>query len=128
MEGRVKTDRLVVASGVSWLGLWTHELHRVPALLGFTPDGDLFMLVIAGALACWWAVSRSRSSAAALLAYAAINLVGGGLTVLPLAWLPFRPEQTVDHYAVHAVYALCQLPLLYASASALLRRTPAAAR
>lgn len=121
-------DRIVVATGVSWLGLWIHELHRVPALLGFTPDGDLFMLVIAGALAYWWAVSRSRSSAAAGLAYAAINLVGGGLTVLPLAWLPFLPEQTVDHYAVHAVYALCQLPLLYASASALLRRTPAAAR
>jgi hypothetical protein len=40
----VKIDRVGVATAVSWLGLWVHELYRVPRLLEFTPDGDLFML------------------------------------------------------------------------------------
>ena len=108
----MKIDRVVLATLVSWVGLWVHELHRVPTLLGFTPDGDLFMLAIAAGLAFWWSRSRGAAAAGALAAYAAVNLVGGFLTVLPLGWLPFRPEQTLAHYSVHFVYAACQIPLL----------------
>ena len=32
----------VIAAALAWGGLWFHELFRVPQLLGFTPDGDLF--------------------------------------------------------------------------------------
>ena len=108
----MKIDRVVLATLVSWVGLWVHELHRVPTLVGFTPDGDLFMLAIAAGLAFWWSRSRGAAAAGALAAYAAVNMVGGFLTVLPLGWLPFRPEQTLAHYSVHFVYAACQIPLL----------------
>ncbi|HEV2028051.1 MAG TPA: hypothetical protein VGS16_05895 [Candidatus Dormibacteraeota bacterium] len=54
----MKIDRVVLAMLVSWVGLWVHELHRLATLLGFTPDGDLFMLAMAAGLAFWW--SRLR--------------------------------------------------------------------
>jgi len=39
--------------------------------------------------------------------------VGGGLiSVLPLPLLPFQLEQTLLHYALHAIYAMLQIPLL----------------
>jgi hypothetical protein len=72
----VKIDGVVVATAVSWLGLWVHELYRVPRLLGFTPDGDLFMLPIAAGLAFWWSRSRGAPAAWALTIYAAVNLAG----------------------------------------------------
>ena len=43
-------------------------------------------------------------------------VVGGLLTVLPLPVLPFVPEQSVGHYAVHVVYAVGQLPLVLVAA------------
>jgi hypothetical protein len=115
----MRIDRLVLAVAVSWLGLWVHELHRAPALLGITPDGDLFMLLVAAGLAFWWHRTRATRAVTSLFAYAAINLAGGVLTVLPLDWLPFQPAQTASHYAVHAVYAACQLPLLWLTATQL---------
>jgi hypothetical protein len=72
----VKIDRVAVATAASWLGLWVHELHRVPRLLGFTPDGDLFMLPIAAGLGLWWSRSRGAPAAWALAIYATVNLVG----------------------------------------------------
>lgn len=49
----------------------------------------------------------------ALVAWVLLNLVGGGvLSVLPLAILPFIPEQSGGHYAAHLVYAVAQVPLL----------------
>lgn len=36
-------------------------------------------------------------------------------TALPLAILPFDPEQTLEHYAVHLLYGLTQLPLIIAA-------------
>lgn len=124
----MKFDRLVIGTVVSCFGLWVHELYRVPALLGFTPDGSIFMFAIGGGLAYWWHRSRSRGAAASLAVYAAISLVGGFLTALPLDWLPFKPEQTVGHYAVHFVYAICQLPLLVFASLELVRRGYAHAR
>ena len=97
---------------MSLLGLWVHELHRVPGRLGFTLDGDLFMLPIAVGLATWWSRRHSPAARAALLVYAAVNLVGGVASGLPLRWLPFVPDQSVSHYAAHAIYGLCQVPLL----------------
>lgn len=49
----------------------------------------------------------------ALVAWVLLNLVVGGVvSVLPLAILPFIPEQTGGHYAAHLVYAVAQVPLL----------------
>lgn len=124
----MKIDRVIVATAVSWLGLWAHELHRVPALLGLTPDGDLFMVPVAVVLAVWWSRSRGAPAAGALATYAAVNLAGGMVSVLPLGWLPFMPEQSVAHYAAHIIYAVCQLPLLTLAISRLLPRRAARAR
>jgi hypothetical protein len=124
----MRVDRVLVGATLSWLGLWVHELHRVPGLFGFTPDGALPMLAVLGALAFWWYRSHSSAAATGLLMYAAVNLVGGFLTVLPLGWLPFQPEQRPDHYAAHAVYAACQLPLIAFATREALRRRPAPAR
>jgi hypothetical protein len=61
-------------------------------------------------------------AAGALATYAAVNLAGGMVSVLPLGWLPFMPEQSLAPYAAHVIYAVCQLPLLTLAISRLLPR------
>ncbi len=59
---------------------------------------------------------RIRIIQAALLAWALLNLViGGVLSVLPIELFPFVPDQSVRHYAAHALYALAQVPLVWCS-------------
>lgn len=100
---------------IAWLGLWSHELHRAPASLGLTPDGSLPLLVIAVALFAIWLRAPGRPTAIPLLAYGLVGLFGAIVSVLPLAFLPFVPEQTMEHYAAHVVYAVLQLPLVVAA-------------
>lgn len=105
--------KVITVVAIAWLGLWAHELFRVRAMLGLTPDGSLPLLVIAGALILWWLLAaQKRVATIALLVYGLINFAGAVLTVLPLPFLPFVPEQEVDHYLVHGIYAVCQLPLI----------------
>jgi hypothetical protein len=115
---RIPKPVIVVAAVLAWGGLWFHELFRVPHLLGFTPDGDLFMLPIVVALVYWWlrADGGRRAPSVALTIYAAVGLLGAVITVLPVNFLPFAPEQTFAHYFAHVVFAACQLPLLAVSA------------
>lgn len=111
---------IILALAVAWLGLWAHEAYRIPATFGLTPDGSLPLLAIAVALLAWWLLAaRKRAATIALLVYALINCVGGLLSVLPLPFLPFAPEQTVDHYLIHSLYALCQTPLIIVALFAL---------
>ncbi len=117
-----RIDRVILFAAISWFGLWVHELHRVPALLGFTPDGDLFMLPVVPGLAIWWVRSHSTGALVGLAIYAAVNLVGGLLSDFPFGWLPFSPEQTASHYGVHVIYAVCQLPLLAITMTRINRR------
>lgn len=117
-----RLDQVVLFAAISWFGLWVHELHRVPALFGFTPDGDLFMLPVVAGLAIWWVRTHSTAALVGLAIYAAVNLVGGGLSVFPFRWLPFVPEQTASHYGVHIVFAVCQLPLLTITTMRIIRR------
>lgn len=41
--------------------------------------------------------------------------------MLPLPFLPFDPEQSVQHYLMHVVYAVGQMPLLVLTAVAFVR-------
>jgi hypothetical protein len=110
---------ITLVLALAWLGLWAHELYRVPSALGLTPDGSLPMLAIAVVLLVWWLVARrKRAASTALLVYGLISAAGGMLSVLPLPFLPFVPEQTVDHYLIHILYAACQLPLCLVALSA----------
>jgi hypothetical protein len=110
---RQQRIRIIIAIAVAWLGLWAHELYRVPSAFGLTVDGSLPLLAIAVALLAWRLLAaHMRAPAVALLVYALINFVGGILSVLPLPFLPFTPEQTADHYLIHAMYAVCQIPMI----------------
>jgi len=98
---------------VSYAGIWAHEFYRVPASFGFTPEGALSLLLPAGIIfLTWWRIPQSVGPTVAMGALGLIHLLGGSMSVLPLPFLPFVPEQTVLHYLVHVVYAVAQLPLL----------------
>lgn len=98
---------------LSFIGLWAHEFHRVPASLGFTIEGLLSLVLPAVIIfLAWWRFPRHVAPIVALWALGLIHLLGACITVLPLAFLPFVPEQTVSHYLVHVIYAAGQLPLL----------------
>jgi hypothetical protein len=104
---------IIVALAVAWLGEWAHELFRVPARFGLTPDGSLPLLAIAVIFLVWWlAAADRRGPTWALLVYGLVNAIGGFLTVLPLPSLPFKPEQTLEHYLIHVLYLACQVPLI----------------
>jgi hypothetical protein len=63
-----------------------------------------------------------------LLGWGSLHMIGGAvLSVLPLAALPFEPEQTVRHYTFHVVYGALQVPLLVVLIRSL-RRSQAQAR
>jgi hypothetical protein len=98
---------------VSYLGFWVHEYYRVPASHGFTPEGLLSLLLPAVLIFfAWWRFPWHLAPIAAMWALGLLQLVGAIVTVLPLAFLPFKPEQTLSHYLVHVVYAAAQIPLL----------------
>ena len=102
----------MLVTALSWLGLYLHNVNDLPHQTPLSPEsslpGGLLLILLAG-----WAVRRLRRAATwALLGWGWLDLVGGALSVLPLPFLPFHPEQTLHHYAFHAAYAVLQIPLL----------------
>jgi hypothetical protein len=64
-------------------------------------------------LAAGWRLLGRRVVAWLLLGWGWLDTIGGGLlSVLPLPLWPYQPEQSLRHYAVHALYAVLQVPLL----------------
>jgi hypothetical protein len=103
--------------GFSLLGFATHtvlEFGPAAGLLalenGFIPMAALQ----AGLLVAWLQMPVARTvSAGLLLTLGFLHLAGGSLiSVLPLAFLPFEPAQTVEHYRSHVIYGVTQLPLI----------------
>lgn len=103
---------MAAAAAVSWAGVLAHntvEGFPLPGLENLAPALVALLLVL------WWRSDPARG-AAALLAWALLQLVGGAIvSVLPLPFLPFAPEQTAAHYAAHVVAGVAQLPLLAAA-------------
>ena len=105
----------IVAAGVvlAWLGLVIHNIKEFP-LMAFTRPEYIFpsfaWLVL---FLAWLLFSNHPSTVRLLLGWSAISLAGAIVTVLPLPFLPFRPEQSVGHYGVHVLYAATQLPVLW---------------
>ncbi len=72
------------------------------------------LITYAGLFTTWATVpSMRRIITIALLAWAGLHLIGGAIiSVLPLNFLPFAPEQTPEHYLSHIIYGVLQLPLI----------------
>ena len=108
-----RTVQLVAAlTLVSWFGMIVHDRISFPDLSLLAPEVVLPTLVSVALFAAWWAWP-GRLSFGFLLGWTLLHFaVGGLLSVLPWPFLPFVPEQTLQHYIAHAVYAACQVPLL----------------
>lgn len=105
--------RMIWLLAIAWTGGWIHGIHFSPATLG-VGAGVIPWLLLTVILYLYWRRSAgSTSSLVALLVYGVVTLTGAIVTVLPLSVLPFAPEQTVGHYVIHTVYAVCQLPLIF---------------
>jgi hypothetical protein len=98
---------------LSWLGLWYHEVIRVPASRGLTAEGSGPMLLVAAAsYALWLRPQSARLGSRLLLAYGLLMLIGGFLSAPPWAVFHLVAQAERTHYQAHVVYALCQLPLV----------------
>lgn len=103
---------VVAAAALSWLGLYLHNIADLPGQTMLSPE-SAGPAVITLLLVAFW-IPRPRGFPAwLLLGWAWLNLLGGAvLSVLPLPFLPFAPEQSPRHYAFHALYGALQLPLV----------------
>jgi hypothetical protein len=106
---------MCAALAISWGSMLAHNLYELPlGPLDLENSGPL--LVAIGLGAAYVARPGSFPVASMAFAWGALNLVVGGIvTVLPLSFLPFVPEQSVSHYAAHVVYTLGQVPLVVVS-------------
>ncbi len=104
---------------LAWAGMAVHDVYELPALVPASPQFTLPSAMYLALGAAW--ILRPLAATRWLLGvWLVLNLVGGGiLSVLPLPFLPWAPEQSFSHYAVHLVYALTQLPALRILARAL---------
>ena len=109
-----------VTSALAAGGMLAHDVLELGPAFLFDPQ-TLIPLAIFAALA----ILAARATAGtgtwlALLAWGALNLVAGGiLSVLPVGLFPFQPEQSLQHYAVHALYTLTGVPLVVVAWSGL---------
>ena len=98
---------------LAWLGEAIHNRADLPDLSLVSPETSIpalisLLLVLGICLSPW-----RRLMCLALLSWAWVNLVGGGiLSVLPLPFLPYHPEQTLFHYLMHVQYVVTQIPLI----------------
>lgn len=108
------SDRPLVLAAllVSASGHVVHNFAEFPLAILWGWE-TLFPLGVTVLLGAGWYVRPGRGIFVALTGWAAIVLVVGGSSVLPLGFLPFVPEQSASHYAAHVVYALTQLPLFW---------------
>lgn len=103
---------MVAAIALAWAGFFTHNVAELPGQTITSPESLLPTSVWLATLALYVAPATRMVGAWAILVWTALNLVGGAISVLPLPFLPFEPQQTVTHYAFHGLYAATQVPLL----------------
>lgn len=102
---------VVAAIALSWLGLVIHNLAELtgPARLGpatLVPTTAYLLLGVG------WLSPGRRVAAWLLLGWGWLHAIGGLLSILPLPLWPYQPQQSLRHYAIHALYAVLQVPLL----------------
>jgi hypothetical protein len=105
----------IVAAGVvlAWVGLVVHNIREFPLMALTRPEYTFPSLAWLLLFLAWLLLPNHDFSVRLLLGWSAVSLAGAIVTVLPIPFLPFRPEQSVSHYGVHALYAATQLPVLW---------------
>jgi len=98
---------------LSWLGEYVHNLFELPNLTILSPENSIPALISLVLFTVWWRAPARQAAVLLFLTWALLHLLGGGIiSVIPFGFLPFYPDQTLDHYAAHAVYGVAQLPLI----------------
>jgi hypothetical protein len=111
-------DAVGMAIGValSALGMAIHTVREFGYAGLFSLATGMIPVVTVQALLflIWWLAPSGKPAAALALTITAIfQLVGGAIiSVLPLPFLPFEPEQTLSHYLSHLVLGIAQIPLI----------------
>ena len=113
MAPTAEPDRDVLAAlALSAAGHVVHNLAEFPVAVLWGPE-TLVPLAITAVLGVALYRRPGRAVHAIAAAWAAVVILGGGGSVLPVGVLTFTPEQTLSHYLAHAAYAALQLPLLW---------------
>jgi hypothetical protein len=119
---------VVVASVIAAAGMVAHNVFEFGPAFVLNPETLIPLAIFGLFVVLALAMPANVIVHVLLLAWAVLNLVGGGiLSVLPLGLFPFQPEQSLGHYAIHVIYAVAQLPLIVVAGRALRRRGPQAA-
>jgi multisubunit Na+/H+ antiporter MnhB subunit len=104
--------RVAAAVVLGWLGLFLHNRVEFPDLALWRPEYSVATVTWLVLYLAWLLRPVEAWPRTLLVGWGILCLAGAILTVLPLPILPFRPEQSLRHYAVHAVYAATQVPVL----------------
>lgn len=110
-----KTLLIATLTLLSWLGAYVHTTMELQ-LPVWRPENSFPALVGLALFLSWWRQDQRRQLWAwLLLTWTAGGhlLAGALLSVLPLPFLPFVPEQSAGHYLSHVIYGIAQLPLIW---------------
>lgn len=103
---------LAAVTAIAWLGFFIHNIADLPGQSLFSPETGLPTLVYLVLFLAWWWFPSRRVTPWLLFGWGLLNLIGGGLSVIPFSFLPFYPEQSWRHYLFHVAYGASQLPLI----------------
>ena len=119
-----QAGRVGTCAALAWLGMYIHNWADLPGLklVSIENSGPAAVWVLVFAL--WWRFAGRWWAAWPLAGWGVLNLVGGAISVLPLPFLPFAPEQSLRHYGFHVLFAAAQLPLLAVVRAELRRGRP----
>lgn len=103
-------------------GMALHNYVELPDMSPLNPQYLLPIAIYMTLTIGWLRQQNRRLWTWLIFLWGAVHLVVGAfLSVMPLSFWPFDPEQTARHYLAHAAYGTAQIPLLWRSGLLLLR-------